>query len=124
MGAVGGVPARAECFPSSTTDAAQRHFQLSVSSISIRIARMRAGNLLESTLEPVSRSLNPEAAGKLLGLKASAALQRRMDELAERCGEGLASGDELAEYDSMIQAGNLLAILQADARMLLSKPET
>jgi len=84
---------------------------------------MSSANLLESSIEPVSRSLNAEAASELLKLKASAALQQRMEELAERCGEGLATGDELAEYDAMIQVGNLIAILQADSRKLLSRPE-
>lgn len=77
-------------------------------------------SVLETSLEPVGRSLNSEAALKLLELKASVALQERMDVLADRCGEGLASGEELSEYDSMIHAANVIAILQAEARRVLS----
>ena len=77
-------------------------------------------NLLEASLEPVGRSLNPEAALKLLELKAPSLLQERIDALADRCGEGVASDEELSEYDSMIHAANVIAILQAEARRVLS----
>lgn len=76
-------------------------------------------NILESSLGSVGRSLNSEAALKLLELKAPLLLQQRMDTLADRCGEGTASDEELSEYDSMIQAANLIAILQAEARRVL-----
>lgn len=77
-------------------------------------------SVLESSLEPVGRSLNPEAALKLLELNASPLLQQRMDVLADRCGEGVASDEELSEYDSMIHAANVIAILQAEARRVIS----
>jgi hypothetical protein len=77
-------------------------------------------NVLEASLEPVGRSLNREAARKLLDLKAPSELQERMDALADRCGEGVASDEELSEYDSMIHAANVIAILQAEARRVLS----
>jgi hypothetical protein len=77
-------------------------------------------NLLEASLEAVGRSLNQEAALKLLELKASPILQERIDALADRCGEGVASDEELSEYDSMIHAANVIAILQAEARRVLA----
>ena len=80
-------------------------------------------SLLETSLEPVGQSLNPEAALKLLALKASPELQERMDVLADRCGEGIASGEELSEYDSLIHAANVIAILQTEARRVLSRQE-
>jgi len=76
--------------------------------------------LLETSLAPVGHSLNSEAAQKLLELKAPSSLQERIDDLADRCGEGLASDEELSEYDSMIHAANVIAILQAEARRVLS----
>jgi hypothetical protein len=79
-------------------------------------------NVLEASLEPVGRSLNREAALKLLEIKAPPLLQERIDVLAERCGEGVASDEELSEYDAMIQAANVIAILQAEARRVLSDP--
>jgi hypothetical protein len=77
-------------------------------------------NVLEASLEPVGRSLNSEAARKLLELQAPTLLQERIDALADRCGEGVASEEELSEYDAMIHAANVIAILQAEARRVLS----
>jgi len=74
---------------------------------------------LQASLKPVSRSLNATAARKLLKLRASSALEKRIDELATLCNQGLASGEQLAEYDTLIQTGNVIAILQAEARRLL-----
>ena len=80
---------------------------------------MSCVGILEVSLEPVTRSLNAAAVEKLVSLRASDELQERMDELACRCNEGLASGEELAEYDVMIAAANVIAILQAEARQRL-----
>ena len=80
---------------------------------------MDATNVLETSLGPVSRSLNATAAKKLLDLRAPELLQQRMDELASLCSEGAASGEELSEYDAMITASNVIGILQAEARNLL-----
>jgi len=44
--------------------------------------------LLERLLEPVSRSLNAEAAKELIKLKADPKTQARVDELARKCNEG------------------------------------
>ena len=76
---------------------------------------------LERLLEPVSRSLNVEAAQKLLKLKADAQTQARVDQLARKCNEGEMTPSEKSEYERYVTAGNLLAILQAKARLRLSK---
>ena len=77
--------------------------------------------LLERLLEPVSRSLNAEAAKELVKLKADARTQARVDELARKCNEGKLTPSEKSEYERYVTAGNLVAILQAKARLMLSK---
>lgn len=77
--------------------------------------------LLERLLEPVSRSLNAEAAKELIKLKADAKTQARVDELARKCNEGELTPSEKSEYERYVTAGNLVAILQAKARLMLSK---
>ncbi len=72
-------------------------------------------------MEPVSRSLNVEAAGKLLQVKADSKTQARIDELARKCNEGDLTTAERSEYERYVTAGNLVAILQAKARLLLTK---
>lgn len=77
--------------------------------------------LLERLLEPVSRSLNAEAAKELIKLKVDAKTQARVDELARKCNEGALTPSEKSEYERYVTAGNLVAILQAKARLMLSK---
>jgi hypothetical protein len=77
--------------------------------------------LLERILEPVTRSLNPEAARSLLKVRADATAQKRVAELAEKCNEGTLSEAERSEYDMYIWAGKIVALLQANARTLLVK---
>jgi hypothetical protein len=77
--------------------------------------------ILERLLAPVSRSLNVEAARKLVRLKADAKTQARVDALARKCNEGELTSQERTEYERYVTAGNLIAILQAKARLLLAK---
>ncbi len=74
--------------------------------------------VLERLLEPVTASLNEEAALKLVGLRADNELQDRVDVLARKCNEGKLTSAERAEYERYVLAGDLLAILQAKARLL------
>jgi hypothetical protein len=74
--------------------------------------------LLDGILDPVTRCLTPEAAQKLVELRANSDLQKRMDELAEKAGEGQLSDEERAEYAAYISAANVIAVLQAKARRL------
>ena len=72
-------------------------------------------------LDPVSRSLNIEAARKLVQLKADAKTQARVDELAHKCNESELTSAEQSEYERYVTAGNLIAILQAKARLILAR---
>ena len=83
--------------------------------------RRNGSAVLERLLEPVSRSLNVEAARKLIRIKADAKTQARVDELANKCNEGELTPAERAEYERYVTAGTMIAILQAKARLLLKK---
>ena len=76
---------------------------------------------LKRLLAPVSRSLNAEAARQLIRLRADAKTQARVDELADKCNEGELTVAERAEYEQYVTAGTVIAILQAQARLLLAK---
>jgi hypothetical protein len=76
---------------------------------------------LERLLEPVSRSLNVEAAKELTRLKADAKTLARVNELARKCNEGTLTPSEKSEYERFVTVENLVAILQAKARLILSK---
>jgi len=79
------------------------------------------GRILERLLDPVTASLNEEAARKLIGLKADSKAQARVHELARKCNEDELTPAERAEYETYVLAGDFIAILQAKARLLLSR---
>jgi hypothetical protein len=76
--------------------------------------------MLDRLLDPVGRALGPEAARRLLGIRADAEVQNRVDELAERANEGHLTDDERAEYDARITAATVVGVLQAKARAALA----
>jgi len=78
-----------------------------------------SNRLLDRLLEPVSSSLNEEAARKLIGIKADRKTQANVAKLAEKCNEGKLTVEERAEYETCVMAGEFIAILQAKARLLL-----
>jgi len=79
--------------------------------------------VLRRILEPVSSSLNDEAARKLIGLKADRKAQARVSALARKCNEGTLTADERDEYETYVMAGEFIAILHAKARLLLARRE-
>lgn len=87
----------------------------------VNMAKQSNGHILERLLEPVSSSLNEEAARKLIGLKADRKIQARVGELARKCNEGKLTPEERAEYEFCVMAGEFIAILQAKARLLLAR---
>lgn len=79
------------------------------------------GLFLDRILEPISTALNAEAAEKLVALKADRKTQARVAKLAEKCNEGELTPDERHEYEMYVMANHFVAILQAKARILLSR---
>lgn len=75
---------------------------------------------LDRMLDPVCELLTPEVATRLAALRASPAAQSRLDELAAGHREGGLSPDDQAEYAALVQAGNLIAVLQGKARAVLA----
>lgn len=71
--------------------------------------------------DPLFDLFTPEQLRKLSQLQAEPSLADRVQELAEKANEGELSEAETAEYEAYIEANNLLAILQAEARFRLSK---
>ena len=76
-------------------------------------------SVLDRLLDPITRCLTPESARALVALRADAAAQARITELAEKGNEGQLSPDERREYETYVHVGNVIAILQAKARLLL-----
>lgn len=81
----------------------------------------RNGHVLDRLLEPVSSALNEEAARKLIGLRADRQAQARVAKLARKCNEGELTDEERNEYEMYVLAGEFIAILQAQARVVLAR---
>lgn len=63
--------------------------------------------------------LSPEAAEYLLSIRFGNSDLHRMSQLAERSEAGELTEEELAEFDSYLHIGNLLAVIQSKARLAL-----
>jgi uncharacterized protein YnzC (UPF0291/DUF896 family) len=75
--------------------------------------------ILHRVLEPVLRSLPPEAARQIASAEADDELQQRIAELASKADEGTLTSEEQREYEAYIDAGDIVATLQAIARKTL-----
>lgn len=76
--------------------------------------------ILGRLLEPVTDSLSVEMAKRLLAAKADPEAEARLAELRSKANEGELSDSERAEYQSYVQAINLVGILQPRARRLVA----
>ena len=83
---------------------------------------MAAGSaqLLNRVLDPIGRALGPDAAQRVLALRADVEAQRRIDELADKANEGGLTPEERSEYESLLAAATVIGVLQAKARAVLA----
>jgi hypothetical protein len=79
----------------------------------------KADTIIHRLLEQVGRCLTPDVARYLVQIRADAATQARVDELAQKCNEGQLTPEERAEYEAYISTSTFIAILQAKARVFL-----
>ena len=76
--------------------------------------------VLDRLLDPLRDVLTPSVARAIAALRADAATQASLDDLAERHHEGQLSPEELGEYQSLVNGINLISVLQAKARSVIS----
>ena len=76
--------------------------------------------LLDRLLDPIGSALTPEAARRLLGVRADAETQKQVDELAELANQGALSQEQRSEYEALIAAATVIGVLQAKARAILA----
>jgi hypothetical protein len=78
-------------------------------------------SILDQLLTPLGDCLTPEVARHLVELHASADVQARLEELADKSTAGQLSDAERAEYATAVAAIEFISVLQAKARRLLSQ---
>lgn len=70
---------------------------------------------------PIFAILSSDQMRQLTQLQVDASLADRVEDLAEKANEGRLSSEELAEYEAYIEANNLMAVLQAEAKFRLQR---
>jgi hypothetical protein len=78
---------------------------------------------LEQLVGRLADCLTAESARRVVDLKADRRLQIRVNDLADRCTEGLLTPEAAAEYDSCVKFGTFVAILKSKARQLLANAQ-
>jgi hypothetical protein len=63
--------------------------------------------------------ITPDGARALLDLRFTDAQQQRIVDLAAKNSDGTLTPDERSEYEALVEAGDLLALMQAKARTML-----
>ena len=76
-------------------------------------------NLLDRILDPLATCFTPEVARRLVAFRADSETQALVDALADKANEGTLSDQEKAEYRQLVEAFDLITVLQAKARTFL-----
>jgi len=76
---------------------------------------------LGTLLGPIAECFTPEVARRVIGLQPDAATQARAEKLAAKANEGQLTQEEEADYDALIEAADIIGILQAQARAALAR---
>lgn len=76
---------------------------------------------LDRYLEPVTAVLSPQVAQRIVDLRPDLELMARVEALGEKSNAGTLSEAERDEYQSLADAGTLVALLKAKARRVLTQ---
>jgi hypothetical protein len=74
---------------------------------------------LDRMLEPFSHCLNREAAERIVRFQIEPGVQSRVEELAQRANEGLLTPAERSEYQSYVDAADMITLFKLKAKRLL-----
>jgi hypothetical protein len=74
---------------------------------------------LDNLLDTFSRCLDAESARRVTEFRVDANVQARIGVLAEQANDGLLSDDERTEYESLVNAADLISILKLKAKRQL-----
>lgn len=77
---------------------------------------------IDRLLEPVAGALGPDAARRLVELRADSGAAERIAALAGKANEGTLTAAERREYEACVHVTDVIAVLQAKARKLLQAP--
>lgn len=76
--------------------------------------------ILEKMLEPAISEMPPEYARKLLQLRAGGEVLARIEQLRSKANQGKLTEGEALEYKEIVEAIDIVSMLQQQARRVLS----
>lgn len=79
---------------------------------------------LDRYLDPVTQAFSPDVAQKIIDLKPDDGVLARVRELGEKSNSGVLTDAERDEYQTLADAGTLIALLKAKARRFLAQHST
>lgn len=79
------------------------------------------GSILDHYLEPIVSHFNREMAEALVNRRPDPKLVARVAELGQKADEGTLKSEEREEYEDLVDAGDLIALLKAKARRFLDE---
>lgn len=82
---------------------------------------MSVTSYLDRFLDPVTDAFTPEMAQAVVGLRADAEMQDRIEILRDKANEGTLTPAEEAEYKEFVEAVDIISIIQSKARKFLAK---
>jgi hypothetical protein len=80
---------------------------------------MVIGSALDQFLDPTTGWLTPQIAERIAEWRPDEPVRARILELGEKANSGSLTPDEAAEYERLIDEGDVIALLQARSRRLL-----
>lgn len=84
---------------------------------------MTTVDYLDQMLNPVSTVLNREVAEAIVNLRLDARMVKHIEDLREKANAGKLSPAEAADYESFVEASDIVGVLQAKARKFLAGQE-
>jgi hypothetical protein len=82
---------------------------------------MAPAKIIDRILEPVTGSLTPEVAERIVNSHLDAETQTRLDVLAGKADRGDLTDEEREEYEDFVEAIDFVGIIKAKARMVLAQ---
>ena len=83
--------------------------------------RVATTSYLDRFFDPLTEVFTPDVANAILRLRADAETEARIAELRVKANQGMLTPDEDAEYKDFVEAVDLIAIIQTNARRYLAK---
>jgi hypothetical protein len=82
---------------------------------------MATTSYLDRLLDPLTETFTPTVALALLELRADSELEAHIGALRQRANDGTLTPAEDAEYKDLVEAVDLISIMQAKARRFLAR---